>query len=408
METYFIILKIILQTLAGKNLSYLLNEYKENEDLPRIKNTCYGLFRNYYSINFCIDKLLKSTTQELRTILQIGIFELKYSNKPNYAVLNDLVNFAFEVTNKKSSKKFINGVLREFTRNEEVFQEMIEKDYSLKYNIPNWIISKLKLQNKAAYLHYLEGFNYHPAFGVRINDRKTNIDLYTEQLKVNNIDYNVIDKKIILGKALNVSLLPQFDLGCVSVQDIAAQYTIDILKENNINPHDVLDACSAPGGKTCQILENYECNLTALDIDKNRIAKVEQNLDRLNLQATTIVGNALSKNWWNGNKFDLILADVPCSASGTIKRNPDIKVVRPENDIIRFAANQRKIVTNLWDMLENNSYMLYVTCSIFNEENQDNVKWFVDNLFSCELIEERQIIPTEYNDSLYYALIYKK
>ncbi len=408
METYFIVLEIILKTLSGKNLSELFYNYKDNQDLPRIKNICYGLLRNYYSINFCIDKLLKSTTQELRVILQIGIFELKYSNKPNYAVLNDLVNFAFEITNKESSKKFINGVLREFLRNETNFQELIEKDYSLKYNIPNWIITKLKLQNKITYLQYLEGFNFHPAFGLRVNNNKSNLDMYVQHLKNNNIDHNLIDNKIVLNKAVPVSLLPNFNLGDVSVQDIAAQYAVDILKNNNINFLKVLDACSAPGGKTCQILENYDCNLIALDIDEDRIVKVEQNITRLNLKAKTLIGDALNKKWWDNEEFDLILADVPCSASGTIKRNPDIKVVRPESDIIKFAFNQRKIVTNLWDTLKSGGHLLYITCSIFNEENQDNISWFINNLPNCQFIMEKQIIPTEFNDSLYYALIYKK
>ena len=168
-----------------------------------------------------------------------------------------------------------------------------------------------------------------------------------------------------------------------------------------------MDACAAPGGKTCLLLENYEVDLTALDNSINRLDRIKENLNRLDLNCECILADAASKNWWNKKKYDFILADVPCSAIGTIKKNPDIRINRLKTDIPKFVELQRKIVVNLFDMLETDGYMLYVTCSILKDENEDNVKWFSKNIVGFELITDIQILPDLYNDGLYYALIRK-
>jgi 16S rRNA (cytosine967-C5)-methyltransferase len=231
---------------------------------------------------------------------------------------------------------------------------------------------------------------------------------YIEILKQNNIKYIINeDNKICLEKALDIKDVPLFTDGVSSIQDVAAQYVVNILNQNNIIPKKVFDACAAPGGKTCQILENYNCTLTAMDISSDRLEKIKQNLQRLDLKAKTMVGDAFNLDWWDKNKFDLIVADVPCSASGTIKRNPDIKINRTYDDVIKFTESQRKIVLSLWNCLEDNGYLLYITCSIFRDENQDNIAWLKNNIKGFKLIDELQIIPTEYSDSLYYALVQK-
>ena len=408
MEIYLSILNILLEVYAGKNLNDVLIRYNNQDNFPKIKNITYGILRNYFSINYSIDKLVKHSNLQSRILLQIGIFELKYSKKPEYAVINDLVNFSFDLTDNEKIKNFINGVLREYLRQVEILDLDIQKDYSLKYNIPDWIITKLKKQSKENYLQFLNGFNHHPAFGLRVNKRKINQDEYLLKLDEVNLEYKLIQNKICLVKPINITGLPFFNDGFISIQDIAAQSSIEILTKYQIQPKYVLDACAAPGGKTCQLLENINCEVVALDIDETRLNKVSDNLKRLNLEAELKLGNAMNKLWWNKKLFDLIIADVPCSASGTLKRNPDIKINRHENDIVNFVETQRNIVINLWDMLDTNGFMLYITCSIFKEENQDNIEWFKSNLNDFELIEQFQIIPTEYNDSLFYALIKKR
>lgn len=407
MEVYLTILNVLIEVYSGRNLNDVLIQYMNQENFPKIKNITYGILRNYFSINYSIDKLVKHINLQLRIILQIGVFELKFSKKPNYAIINDLVNFSFDLIENEKIKNFINGVLREYLRQVEQLESEIEKDYSLKYNIPNWIITKLKKQDKANYLNYLNGFNYHPAFGLRVNLRKINQKDYLLKLDEVNLKYKLLKNKICLFKPTKVTELPLFNEGFISIQDIAAQSSIDILTKHKIKVKYVLDACSAPGGKTCQILENIDCKVIALDIDETRLNKVNDNLNRLNLKAETKLGDASNKLWWNKKLFDLIIADVPCSASGTIKRNPDIKINRLEKDIINFVETQRKIILNLWDTLASDGFLLYITCSIFKEENQDNIEWLKDNLEQFKLIEQLQIIPTEYNDSLFYALIQK-
>ena len=408
MEIYLSILNILLEVYSGKNLNEVLIRYNDQDSFPKIKNISYGVLRNYFSINYSIDKLVKHSNLQSRIILQIGIFELKYSQKPEYAVINDLVNFIFDLTENEKIKNFINGVLREYLRQTEELELNIQKDYSLKYNIPDWIITKLKKQSKENYLQILNGFNHHPAFGLRINNRKISQVEYILKLDEANLEYQLFQNKISLVKPINISLLPFFNDGFVSIQDIAAQSSIEILTKYQVQAKYVLDACAAPGGKTCQLLENINCEVVALDIDQTRLNKVSDNLKRLNLVAELKLGNAMNKSWWNKKLFDLIIADVPCSASGTLKRNPDIKINRRESDIVNFVETQRNIVINLWDMLDTNGFMLYITCSIFKEENQDNIEWFKSNLNDFELIEQFQIIPTEYNDSLFYALIKKR
>lgn len=404
MNNYELIIEILNNVYSGKNLTDEINKYKSNINISRIKYIVYGVIRNYYSIDFCIHKIVKHVSKTNKIIIQIGIYELNNSNKPHYAVVNTLV----EILDNGKEKKFINWVLREYQRQKENLSILIIKDYSLKYNIPNWMIDLLKKQYKNNYLKFLDGLNYHPAFGLRVNYIKKSLDEYIEILKQSNIKYIINeDNKICLEKSLDIKDVPLFLDGVSSIQDVAAQYTVNLLTKNNITPVKVLDACAAPGGKTCQILENYNCSLTAMDISSHRLERIKQNLQRLELKAKIIIGDAFNLDWWDKSKFDLIIADVPCSASGTIKRNPDIKINRSYDDVIKFTVSQRKIVLNLWNCLEDNGYLLYITCSIFRDENQDNIAWFKDNIKGFKLIDELQIIPTEYNDSLYYALVQK-
>ena len=404
MNDYELIIEILNNVYSGKNLTDEINKYKSNINISRIKYIVYGVIRNYYLIDFCIHKIVKHVSKTNKIIIQIGIYELNNSNKPHYAVVNTLV----EIVDNGKEKKFINWVLREYQRQKENLSILIIKDYSLKYNIPNWMIDLLKKQYKNNYLKFLDGLNYHPAFGLRVNYIKKSLDEYIEILKQSNIKYIINeDNKICLEKSLDIKDVPLFLDGVSSIQDVAAQYTVNLLTKNNITPVKVLDACAAPGGKTCQILENYNCSLTAMDISSHRLERIKQNLQRLELKAKIIIGDAFNLDWWDKSKFDLIIADVPCSASGTIKRNPDIKINRSYDDVIKFTVSQRKIVLNLWNCLEDNGYLLYITCSIFRDENQDNIAWFKDNIKGFKLIDELQIIPTEYNDSLYYALVQK-
>lgn len=408
MNTYLLIIKILNLVYSGKNLNDVINLHRDSLEFPKIKNISFGILRNNFSLNYIINSLVKRIDNEMRIVLQIALFELDYSSKPEYAIVNDTVNLSYELTGKSSLKTFVNGVLRNYLRTKDDLIAKINQDYSLKYNLPNWFIDKLKIQNKKNYLAILEGLNNHPTLGLRINYRKITHAKYLELLKNKKLEIGEVGNKISLVKPIKVDDIPGFNDGLVSVQDIAAQYVVDVLQKNKIIPRKVLDICAAPGGKTCQLLENYDCEILATDINSNRLEKIEQNLVRLELKSKLMVADALSDDWWNNEKFDFILADVPCSATGTIKRNPDIKINRTLEDISKFAKLQKNIISNIWKMLSTNGYLLYITCSLLNEENQDNILWFKSNLNNFYVVDELQILPSIHNDSLYYALICKK
>jgi 16S rRNA (cytosine967-C5)-methyltransferase len=405
MNDYKLIIEILKKVISGANLNEVVNEYKNEVNYPKIKSITYNLIRYYYSIEYFTNKLLTKKNPNLDLIIKVGIYELWLTEKPEYAIINDLVEYTKNEFN--GLQGVVNAVLRKFILQKNELANELDKDYKLLYNLPDWLITKIKKQYKKQALDIFKSFMLLPSFGIRINPHKINQTEYLNKLTNQNIDYTIIDDKVVINKAISVQKVPMFNDGYVSIQDIAAQYLIDLINKNNIKFKNVLDACAAPGGKTCQILENYNCILTALEINKSRLKRIQENLDRLNLSAKLINGDATNKKWWDGYKFDFILADVPCSAIGTIKRNPDIKIVRREIDINNFVNIQREIVTNLWDLLSNDGYMVYSTCSILNEENEDNINWFKNSLSKFNLIDEIKILPSANSDGLYYALIKK-
>jgi 16S rRNA (cytosine967-C5)-methyltransferase len=217
----------------------------------------------------------------------------------------------------------------------------------------------------------------------------------------------------LLEQPVAVDRLPGFSAGEVSVQDCGAQLAASLL--DVADGMRVLDACSAPGGKTAHLLELADLDLTAVDHDGKRLQKVEQNLCRLGLKAKCLVGDAAEpQKWWDGKPFQRILADVPCSASGVVRRHPDIKWLRRESDIAQFAAQQAVILDALWRCLDQGGKLLYVTCSVFAEENSRQVAAFLQRHADAELLplpgraeQDLQLLPDQEHDGFYYALLAK-
>jgi 16S rRNA (cytosine967-C5)-methyltransferase len=218
---------------------------------------------------------------------------------------------------------------------------------------------------------------------------------------------------VTLDKAVPVHTLPGFDAGDVSVQDAGAQWAARLL---DAQPGErILDACAAPGGKTGHILERADVTLTAVDADVARLARVEENLNRLQLDATLVEGDAAQpETWWDGQPYDRILADVPCSASGVVRRNPDIKWLRRPDDIPQFAAQQAVMLEALWRLLAPGGTLLYATCSLFNEENDGQVRAFLarhaGDAERCPLPEplsDGSLLPDAEHDGFFYALLRK-
>jgi 16S rRNA (cytosine967-C5)-methyltransferase len=217
-----------------------------------------------------------------------------------------------------------------------------------------------------------------------------------------------------LAQPAAVEKLPGFAEGLVSVQDMGAQLAAPMLDVRN--GMRVLDACAAPGGKTAHLLELADVEVTALDVDAARVAMITQNLSRLGLSVSHVMrGDVLQPSkWWNGEYFDRILADVPCSASGVVRRHPDIKWLRRESDLFQFAGKQREILESLWRMLSRDGKLLYTTCSIFAEENRLQVDGFLRHHSDARLLPlpatetvEGQLLPNFHHDGFFYALLHK-
>ena len=405
MNDYRAILEIITEVLNGRNLNEsFASNISELNNIGKIKDVSYGLIRNYYIIKTIISDMVKHTPSDMRVvaILYIGIYELEFTRKPAYAISNDLVELAYQVTDDVKLKGFVNAIIRGFIRNKTSIVDAIKSKTEYKYNFPIWMISKLKAEYPRKYLDIMTNSSIEPKLALRINLRKTSVEQYIKHL--DNDSYTYVDNKIILNNSMKIQAIPLFKEGYVSIQDISAQKLIEIAKPNEGD--DVLDACAAPGGKTCQLLENCNINLTSIDIDDERLNKVRQNLERLELSAALI--NADAAAWVSNKKYDFIVADVPCTASGTMKRNPDIKLHRKQSDIAQFVRTQRKIVSNLWLMLKPGGRLVYITCSVFKEENHDNCEYFIEQLPMVKKISELNILPTEYADGFYYCVLGKE
>ncbi|MCC2626148.1 MAG: hypothetical protein K0R14_2021 [Burkholderiales bacterium] len=403
-----LILKILSEVISGKNLneSFNKNINVENINVSRVKDVTYGVMRYFFILNYIINKLIKNDPEsEIRILLLIALYEIKYSKKPAYAITNDIVEFSFKLTKNIKIKKFVNAIIRNFLRRQIELEKELANNLEYKYNAPQWLINKLKNDYSDNWESILNCSNNKPKICLRVNSKKITVDDYIKYLNEENIKYKLVDKVIVLDNTIAIEKIPFFKEGYVSIQDIHAQKLKDVIK---FEPNQyVLDACSAPGGKSCQILENNQVNLLALDIDNNRLDKVRQNLDRLNLKANTICANAAEMDWWDKKQFDVIIADVPCSASGTFKKNPDIKFHRKVSDIKNFVATQREIICNLWQMLKDNGNMVYITCSIFKEENQDNISFFKQKLKDIKVISEMQLLPDGNGDGFYYCVLKK-
>ena len=286
------------------------------------------------------------------------------------------------------------------------------------FNYPIWWIQKVKKQYKSDWENILNIGNGHPPFTIRVNKRKIIMREYKELLKENEISFIALTNEgLILKDAKNIKEIPGFEDGLFSVQDFSAQLASALLDLKN--NYLVLDACAAPGGKTTSMLENSNINLIALEKNTQRARKIIENLKRLKLEATVITQPLDNKNkWWNKKKFDRILLDVPCSASGIVRRHVDMKWLRRLSDLEKFADMQLDLLNNAWPLLKPQGKLLYITCSIFKEENEEVILKFCDNRQNVKRGKlkfpkniqhvKNQLVPSKDHDGLYYEILEKK
>ena len=414
---------IVEQVLFGRNLDksfdLILKKYTNSEiaNPSQIKDMVYGAIRDLGTTNYYINKLVKNKIENrcLEALLHIVLFQITHERSNVFTLVNEAVDAAKKIDHKKSA--FINAVLRNFLRNKDNLQQELKEDKSAVYSYPNWWIEKVKNQYPKNWRDILLIGNQRPPLTLRINLKKIDVNKYSTILDEHGIDHTLVGGEcLIINKPLGVDKIPGFLEGKVSIQDFGAQlaaHLIDLKKD-----HKVLDACSAPGGKACHMLELNSIELLAIESDKQRTIKIQENIDREGLKATILNDKLCSQNeWWNKEFFDRILLDVPCSASGIVRRHVDIKWLRRINDFKSFGDNQLSLLRSAWPLLKENGKLLYVTCSIFEEENRDVIEKFKqgwDNVselnisFPSNIVHiKNQILPSDNHDVLFYALLQK-
>jgi 16S rRNA (cytosine967-C5)-methyltransferase len=415
--------KIVEQVLLGKNLDksfqLVLSKYNnEEENLPQIKDMTYGAIRDLGKSNFYINKLVKNKIENLciESLLHIVLFQINHARSNDFTLVNQAVDAAKKIDHKKSS--FINAVLRNFLRNKDNLQKELNENESAMYSYPKWWIEKVKKQYPQNWQEILNIGNQRPPLTLRINSKKIAIKDYSNTLNKQVIDHTLVsDECLIIKKPLDVNKIPGFLDGKVSVQDMGAQLAAHIIDLKNNQK--VLDACSAPGGKACHMLELNKIQLTAIESDEQRALKIIDNLKRQGLIAKVLNERINNQNgWWDKEYFDRILLDVPCSASGIVRRHVDIKWLRRINDFQNFADNQLLLLKAAWPMLKEGGKLLYVTCSIFEEENRGVIEEFkqgesnvleIDIKFPSNISHiKNQVLPSDNHDGLFYALLQKK
>ncbi len=416
--------KAIFQVLEkGISLSVALPEQQKltnGKDKALLAELCYGVMRHLPQldklVSDCMSKPMKGKQRIVHQLLLVGCYQLYFTRIPAHAAISETAE-ACRQLKFEGLVKVVNGVLRNLQRNDTPLPTDNE---TLAFNTPAWFIKRLKVAYPDNWQEVIEQSHQRPPMWLRNNTLLQTREQYLAQLEQAEIHASAgqSDNAILLETPKDVTLLPNFGDGAVSVQDGAAQWAASLLapQANEL----VLDACAAPGGKTCHLLESENTiDLVAVDFDVKRLERVQQNLDRLKLNAKVIHGDAANiDSWWQGNKFDRILLDAPCSATGVIRRHPDIKWLRKQADIEELAKLQSQILDHCWQWLKPGGTLLYATCSILPEENSQQISAFLARTpdATLEPIAQQthcddigwQIIPGQDNmDGFYYARLIK-
>ncbi|MBR8186960.1 16S rRNA (cytosine(967)-C(5))-methyltransferase RsmB [Burkholderia ambifaria] len=346
------------------------------------QDVAYRTMRRLGSADWLIGRLLvsKAPPAHVQAVLAAALALLldpeETSAYPAFTIVDQAVTVIGARREFAFAKGLVNAVLRRFQRERDALVAALQDDPVARWNYRPWWIDAVKRAWPDAWQAILAAGERQGPLTLRVNARRASVDTYLDTLRANGIDATAIGRHAVrLTSALPVDRIPGFADGVVSVQDAGAQLAAEWLGARD--GMRVLDACAAPGGKTGHILELAGAEVVALESDASRAARIGENLARLSLAADVRVGDAGAPDaWYDGRPFDRILADVPCSASGIVRRHPDIRWLRREADIAALVEEQRRILTALWPLVKPGGELLYVTCSIFPEEGELQARWF--------------------------------
>lgn len=405
--------------LSGSSLNHTLEAaWKRAHALTRaergaIQDLSYGTLRHLGRLRAVLSQLAPRQVEhrELQTLLLVALYQIEYSQAAPYAIVDHAVECAAQIGGRHL-KAFVNAVLRNFQRRRAALLKEADSTDAGRYSYPAWWIERLQRDFPSEVQNILETGNAHPPMTLRVNRRRAAPQEYLHELERAGLGARMLEGgALTLLRPVPVEELPGFGQGVVSVQDAGAQFAARLLDLRERMR--VLDACAAPGGKTAHMLELVDADMTALDADPARLKLVSSNLERLGLSARLACADAASiEAWWDNRPFDRVLLDAPCTASGVVRRHPDIKWLRQAGDVRRFAEQQQQLLEALWKVLGRSGKLLYVTCSIFMEENQQQIDAFAARHPEARILGAMPgrgglLLPDNEHDGFYYALLQK-
>ena len=421
-------LSLLMQ--EGRSLTDALETALAPLDDPRerafARALAYGVVRDWYRLSTLADALLERPLRDkdadVQAALLVGLHQILDMRVPDHAAVDETVRLAARLK-KPWARGLLNGVLRNFLRRRDELLKRVARDPDVATGHPRWLRERLLRDWPDDHTAIMAANLERPPMTLRVDASRLTREEYRRHLHAAGIGARPAPHTthgLILAEPVDVQALPGFDRGWVSVQDAAAQQAAGLLDPQ---PGErVLDACAAPGGKTLHLLEHQPAlgELVALDVDASRLARVRENLARAGRDATCLTGDAARPDdWWDGRPFDRILLDAPCSASGVIRRHPDIRLLRRAEDIPALAAGQARMLEALWPLLRPGGILLYATCSVFREENDRRITRFLaahDDVTERPVAADwgraldagRQILPGEDEmDGFYYACLAK-
>ncbi len=400
--------------IAGHNLPDALAEAlaaAPSGARPATMDLAYGTLRRLARYRFFLQALLTrgDADADVTGILLCALHALHAKPGQAHTVVDQAVIAVSGFRNGRA-KGLVNAVLRNYLRREPALAASAELDDAAKYNHPAWWVARMREAYPQDWQAILDAGNQHPPMTLRVNRRRGSGDAYLALLAEQGMAARKLgDYALMLEQPVPIERLPGFAAGLVSVQDFGAQLAAPAL--DAADGMRVLDACAAPGGKSGHLLELADLDLTAIDIDAGRLARVRDNLGRLGQHAKLVTGDCAESAWWDGVPYDRILLDAPCSASGVSRRHPDAKWLRRESDIAEFRQTQSRILDALWRMLGRGGKLLYATCSVFPEENTDRIAALLETHRDARLIHypnSGQLLPNRDHDGFFYALLGKE
>jgi 16S rRNA (cytosine967-C5)-methyltransferase len=388
----------VTRVFDGANLREALAAVDDKSPLrgrTLVQELAYGTLRHWGTLDAIAAVLARKPIADplLRALMAVALYQLDHTRAPAFAVVDRAVAAAGEAV-RPAAKSLANALLRRYLREKDDVRRSIAKNDVARWSYPQWWIGRIRRDHPADWQAILEAGNARPPLTLRVNRRVAGRDELLQRFAASGVAAEAAGAAgVIVAAPRPLAELPGFAEGAFAVQDLAAQYAAPLL-----DVHEgmrILDACAAPGGKTAHILECADVDMLALDVDPARLARVDENIVRLKLadrRVRLVQGDAgLADGWWDGRAFDRILLDVPCTASGVVRRHPDGKWRHRAGDVERFAREQSRLLASAWPLLAQGGKLLYATCSVFNAENGDRIDDFMSN--HADALRETLTLP---------------